>query len=368
MPPLDEMRRRPAAGGGPAGVVPGDVRRLREPRLDRRAGRRPVVLQPDGDGVRAGAGGHPGAVAGGDRGAPASRSSDVARDDSTTTATLAVPDARRLRAARRRGRSCDDATDRRGDGRGRRRARSPATVEDDPRTDCYGETEATAAAAASRRSSTPARSSAAFVPWYLRFPECGLAEIAWSGDYYSLPDAEFVALVEEVAPCFQAAGDRRRGRGDRPAVRDGQPRVPRGPQLVHRRPTRPTSTPSTTASWPTDGDQLPVMPARRPSRVSSSTAPNSVCTSPAASTTTSAGWAGMPKRSYTAPGSSLICGNVSPWRSMNVLELGVGARPGDADEVDLPGPALRGRLDRGGFRLQIVQYGAQNHSARSRPA
>jgi hypothetical protein len=41
------------------------------------------------------------------------------------------------------------------------------------------------------------------VPWFLRFPECGVAEIGFSGDYYSLPDDEFVALVEEVAPCFQ---------------------------------------------------------------------------------------------------------------------------------------------------------------------
>ena len=64
-------RRRPAAGRGPAGVGAGDVRRLREPRAHRRGGRRPVVLQPDGDGVRAGAGGRPGAVPRGDRGPPA---------------------------------------------------------------------------------------------------------------------------------------------------------------------------------------------------------------------------------------------------------------------------------------------------------
>lgn len=42
-------------------------------------------------------------------------------------------------------------------------------------------------------------------PVYLRLPECGLDELYWSGDYYSLPDAEFVAAIEDAAPCFQAA-------------------------------------------------------------------------------------------------------------------------------------------------------------------
>lgn len=41
------------------------------------------------------------------------------------------------------------------------------------------------------------------VPVYLQAPECGLAELYWSGDYYSLPDAEFISVVEEASPCFQ---------------------------------------------------------------------------------------------------------------------------------------------------------------------
>lgn len=44
---------------------------------------------------------------------------------------------------------------------------------------------------------------AEFVPWYLRFPECGAAEELWDGSYYTLPDAEFVAFVESLQPCVQ---------------------------------------------------------------------------------------------------------------------------------------------------------------------
>ena len=40
-------------------------------------------------------------------------------------------------------------------------------------------------------------------PVYLRAPECGLAEAYWSGELFSLPDDEFIALVEPAAPCFQ---------------------------------------------------------------------------------------------------------------------------------------------------------------------
>lgn len=42
------------------------------------------------------------------------------------------------------------------------------------------------------------------VPIYLRVPECGMAEPFWEGGLFSLSDAEFMALVEEAAPCFQA--------------------------------------------------------------------------------------------------------------------------------------------------------------------
>ena len=73
----------------------------------------------------------------------------------------------------------------------------------DPAEECWDEVDATAAGACFQALVDSGEVDATFVPWYLRFPECGVAEIGWSGEYYSLPDAEFVALVEEVAPCFQ---------------------------------------------------------------------------------------------------------------------------------------------------------------------
>ena len=60
---------------------------------------------------------------------------------------------------------------------------------------------------ASRRWSPTARSTATDVPWYLRYPECGLADLGWNGEYYSLPDDEFAATVDDAAPCFQELVD-----------------------------------------------------------------------------------------------------------------------------------------------------------------
>ncbi len=115
-------------------------------------------------------------------------------------------------------------------------------------------------------------------------------------------------------------------------------------------------------------DRPEAQPARMPSRVSSSTAPNNVCTSPEASTTTRAGWAGTSKRSYTRPGSSLIWGNVRPWRSMNAWNSS--SLPDQATPTKSTVPAHRcaAASTEAASRLQVVQYGAQNHSARSRPA
>jgi len=43
-----------------------------------------------------------------------------------------------------------------------------------------------------------------FIPVALRFPECGYAEVSWSGELYSMSDADFVAAVEAARPCFLA--------------------------------------------------------------------------------------------------------------------------------------------------------------------
>ena len=47
------------------------------------------------------------------------------------------------------------------------------------------------------------RVDAVDVPWYFRFPECGAAAVIWDGEYYQLPDAEFVAQIEAWQPCVQ---------------------------------------------------------------------------------------------------------------------------------------------------------------------
>jgi hypothetical protein len=77
------------------------------------------------------------------------------------------------------------------------------SVVESPADQCYSEEEAEAAAECFRRLIDAGDIDPTEVPVYLRAPECGLADVAWTGDYYDLPDAEFVALVEEAAPCFQ---------------------------------------------------------------------------------------------------------------------------------------------------------------------
>ena len=42
------------------------------------------------------------------------------------------------------------------------------------------------------------------VPTVLRHPECGLADIMWSGEIYTATDEEFVALITTARPCFEA--------------------------------------------------------------------------------------------------------------------------------------------------------------------
>ena len=88
---------------------------------------------------------------------------------------------------------------------------------------------------------------------------------------------------------------------------------------------------------------------RMPSRVSSSTAPSSVCDL--------AGGVDDDEGRLGGDAEALVdsAGVVAQLRERQTvavderLELVVGAGPGDADEVDLTRPPLRGRLDRGGF-------------------
>jgi len=68
---------------------------------------------------------------------------------------------------------------------------------------CYTETDAQEAADCFGRLIESGDLDPVGVEVYMRHPECGLAEAFWAGEYYRLPDAEFMALVEQAAPCFQ---------------------------------------------------------------------------------------------------------------------------------------------------------------------
>jgi hypothetical protein len=81
---------------------------------------------------------------------------------------------------------------------------STSSTEADPATTCYGETEATTAAQCFANLVSSGQIEPSSVPWYFQHPECGAADAYWAGQYYSLPDAEFVQLINQVAPCFQA--------------------------------------------------------------------------------------------------------------------------------------------------------------------
>lgn len=81
----------------------------------------------------------------------------------------------------------------------------PSTTEASSAADaCYAEDDPQSAANCFTGLVGSGEIEASEVPWYLRGIECGAADAYWSGDYYSLADAEFVALVNQVAPCFQA--------------------------------------------------------------------------------------------------------------------------------------------------------------------
>ena len=73
----------------------------------------------------------------------------------------------------------------------------------DPAEECWIESDATVATTCFDALVAEGAIAAADVPWYLRYPECGLAELGWNGDYYTLADEEFAAAVDEAAPCFQ---------------------------------------------------------------------------------------------------------------------------------------------------------------------
>jgi hypothetical protein len=77
----------------------------------------------------------------------------------------------------------------------------PTTV--DPAGICFTEPTGEEAGACFRELIDAGEIDATVAPIYVLYPECGLAEVYWSGEYTKLPDADFTAIVEETAPCFR---------------------------------------------------------------------------------------------------------------------------------------------------------------------
>ncbi len=78
------------------------------------------------------------------------------------------------------------------------------SAEASPWDDCYAEEAAADAAACFQQYVATGELDETFVPLPLRFPECGYAEISWSGELYGMSDADFIAAVEAARPCFLA--------------------------------------------------------------------------------------------------------------------------------------------------------------------
>ena len=69
---------------------------------------------------------------------------------------------------------------------------------------CYGEADAEAAAECFADLVSRGEIDQTEVPWWLQHIECGATDANWDVEYYTLPDDEFVALIDEAAPCYQA--------------------------------------------------------------------------------------------------------------------------------------------------------------------
>ncbi len=119
-----------------------------------------------------------------------------------------------------------------------------STEETNPKASlCYGEADAEAAADCFAELVNGGDIDQSEVPWFLQHVECGAAERNWTGEYYMLADAEFVALVGKVAPCYQALVASGDIVGRRAAARDHA--IPSASTGATR-----TSATTTTRRWP----------------------------------------------------------------------------------------------------------------------
>jgi hypothetical protein len=68
---------------------------------------------------------------------------------------------------------------------------------------CFNETEYQAYAACIKAGLDDGSIDPTSVAPYFRFDECGVGELYWNGDVYSMTDEEFTAFATGAAPCFQ---------------------------------------------------------------------------------------------------------------------------------------------------------------------
>mgnify|MGYP001578819276 CR=1 FL=1 len=67
---------------------------------------------------------------------------------------------------------------------------------------CYSETEAAAGITCMQEGVADGTIDPIYVSPAVLHPECGVAELYWTSDYYSLADAEFAAMAEGASKCF----------------------------------------------------------------------------------------------------------------------------------------------------------------------
>jgi hypothetical protein len=72
---------------------------------------------------------------------------------------------------------------------------------------CYGEADAEAGAQCFADLVSRGEIDQLEVPWWLQHTECGATDANWDIEYYTLPDDEFVALVDKAGPCYLALVD-----------------------------------------------------------------------------------------------------------------------------------------------------------------
>ena len=197
-------------------------------------------------------------------------------------------------------------------------------------------------APASVSSSTPARSRPPWPRSMCSTPSAAWPRSYWSGEYTSLPDAEFVALVEETAPCFRAREIGELTEADLPLELSH-------PECLDGR------------NWFTAIEDQEFSDARvrvrlRLSGVRQGVVEDHVVDGAEQGDHLSIGVDHRERRL----GGDLealvdVAGVIAELREREsvlvdeALELVVAAVPRDADEVHLAGPPLCGRLDRGGF-------------------